>query len=207
VVWITVGFRHSPREKIFSAVIDDVEVKKLKDLSRRDIEHDNPEFRRLEDERSSSSRSTAGRSWKEDAVTVIRFSQIHRVAQAPHRQRGDATPQLMAEYAFLTTWLLESPRQPVWEAIHDQARWPEWWRGVEEAEELRPGSDGDDVGTVGADGLEEPAALPGRVRGDDDPGRAPAPAGRGTPLASWRGSAAGASTSRRGSPPSSTSGT
>jgi hypothetical protein len=53
----------------------------------------------------------------------------------------------MAEYAFLTTWLLESPRQPVWEALHDQARWPEWWRGVEEAEELRPG-DGGDVGTV-----------------------------------------------------------
>ena len=51
VVWITVGFRHSPREKIFTAVIDDVEVKKLGDLSPRDIEHDNPEFRRLEDER------------------------------------------------------------------------------------------------------------------------------------------------------------
>src|ERR1044072_822048 len=50
VVWITVGFRHSPREKIFAAVIDDVEVKKVGDLSPRDIEHDNPEFRRLEDE-------------------------------------------------------------------------------------------------------------------------------------------------------------
>ena len=53
----------------------------------------------------------------------------------------------MADYAFLTTWLLESPRQPVWEAIHDQASWPTWWRGVEAAEEVRPGSDGD-VGTV-----------------------------------------------------------
>ena len=50
VVWITVGFRHSPREKIFAAVIDDVEVKRVGDLSPRDIEHDNPEFRRLEDE-------------------------------------------------------------------------------------------------------------------------------------------------------------
>ena len=49
VVWITVGFRHNPREKIFAAVIDDVEVKKVEDLSPRDIEHDNPEFRRLED--------------------------------------------------------------------------------------------------------------------------------------------------------------
>jgi uncharacterized protein YndB with AHSA1/START domain len=54
----------------------------------------------------------------------------------------------MAEYAFLTTWLLESPRQPVWEALHDQARWPEWWRGVEEAEELSRLPGGEDVGTV-----------------------------------------------------------
>ena len=53
----------------------------------------------------------------------------------------------MTEYAFLTTWLLESPRQPVWDAIYDQASWPRWWRGVEEAEELVPG-DEDGVGTV-----------------------------------------------------------
>jgi uncharacterized protein YndB with AHSA1/START domain len=54
----------------------------------------------------------------------------------------------MADYAFLTTWLLDSPRDPVWEAIHDQQRWPSWWRGVEEAEELKAGKDGDDVGSV-----------------------------------------------------------
>ncbi|HET7444689.1 MAG TPA: SRPBCC family protein [Solirubrobacterales bacterium] len=54
----------------------------------------------------------------------------------------------MAEYAFLTTWLLDAPREPVWEAVHDQARWPSWWRGVEEAEELRRGPGDGDVGTV-----------------------------------------------------------
>ena len=54
----------------------------------------------------------------------------------------------MAEYAFLTTWLLDSPRQPVWEAIYDQERWPSWWRGVEEASELRPGNGEDGVGSV-----------------------------------------------------------
>jgi hypothetical protein len=54
----------------------------------------------------------------------------------------------MAEYAFLTTWLLESARQPVWEALHDQARWPSWWRGVEAAEELSRPPGGEDVGTV-----------------------------------------------------------
>jgi uncharacterized protein YndB with AHSA1/START domain len=54
----------------------------------------------------------------------------------------------MAEYAFLTTWLLESPRQPVWEALHDQESWPSWWRGVEEAEELSRPPGGGDVGSV-----------------------------------------------------------
>ena len=49
VVMVTVGFQHSPREKIFLAVIDEVEVKRVKELSPRDIEHDNPEFRRLDE--------------------------------------------------------------------------------------------------------------------------------------------------------------
>jgi hypothetical protein len=53
----------------------------------------------------------------------------------------------MADYAFLTTWLLESPREPVWEAIYAQERWPEWWRGVEVADEIHHG-DGDRVGAV-----------------------------------------------------------
>ena len=47
----------------------------------------------------------------------------------------------MAEYRFLTTWLLESPREPVWEAIFDQRAWPAWWRGVEEVVELDPGEE------------------------------------------------------------------
>jgi uncharacterized protein YndB with AHSA1/START domain len=53
----------------------------------------------------------------------------------------------VADYAFLTTWLLESPREPVWDAIYAQERWPEWWRGVERADEVHPG-DGDRVGAV-----------------------------------------------------------
>ena len=46
---MTIGYQHSPREKIFQAVIDNVEVKRVKELSPRDIEHDNPEFRRTEE--------------------------------------------------------------------------------------------------------------------------------------------------------------
>lgn len=76
VVWITVGFRHSPREKIFAAVIDDVEVKQIADLSPRDIEHDNPEFRRLEDEINFLQQIYGRTVRPDDIVTVIRFSQI-----------------------------------------------------------------------------------------------------------------------------------
>ena len=50
------------------------------------------------------------------------------------------------EYRFLTTWLLESPRGRVWDAIYDQKAWPRWWRGVEEVVELAPG-DGRGVGS------------------------------------------------------------
>jgi uncharacterized protein YndB with AHSA1/START domain len=53
----------------------------------------------------------------------------------------------MADYAFLTTWLLDCSRERVWEAIYDQARWPQWWRGVEEVEEREGGDDGG-VGAV-----------------------------------------------------------
>ena len=44
----------------------------------------------------------------------------------------------MSEYRFLTTWCLGAPIDPVWEAIHDSGRWPEWWRGVERVVELEP---------------------------------------------------------------------
>ncbi len=91
VVWVTVGFRHSPREKIFSAVIDDVEVKRVGELSPRDIEHDNPEFRRLEDEVNFLEQIYGRTISREDIVTVIRFSQIVEPPRA-HFGNGE-TPQ------------------------------------------------------------------------------------------------------------------
>jgi hypothetical protein len=76
VVMITVGFQHSPRERIFEAVIDSVDVKRVNELSPRDIEHDNPEFRRL-DEMVHFLEQIYGRKVEMgDLVTVVRFSQI-----------------------------------------------------------------------------------------------------------------------------------
>ena len=76
VVWITIGYRHGPREKIFAAVIDDVELKKVTDISPRDIEHDNPEFRRIEDTVHFLEQIYSRKIEDDDLVTVIRFSQI-----------------------------------------------------------------------------------------------------------------------------------
>ena len=76
VVLVTVGYQYSPREKLFHAVIDNVEVKRVKDLSPRDIEHDNPEFRRTEELVHFLEQIYGREVSLEDTVTVVRFSQI-----------------------------------------------------------------------------------------------------------------------------------
>jgi hypothetical protein len=94
VVMVTVGFQHSPREKIFEAVVDAVDVKQVKDLSPRDIEHDNPEFRRL-DETVHFLEQIYGRPVaQDDVVTVVRFSAISaRSDDISERLRPGSAPQ------------------------------------------------------------------------------------------------------------------
>jgi hypothetical protein len=89
VVWITIGYRHQPREKIFAAVIDDVEVKKVEELSPRDIEHDNPEFRRRDETVDFLQKIYTRTIAEDDTVTVIRFSQI---VERPSTQFGNGEP-------------------------------------------------------------------------------------------------------------------
>lgn len=76
LVLVTIGYQHSPREKIFHAVIDQVEVKRVSELSPRDIEHDNPEFRRVEEMVHFLEQIYGRTVATDDVVTVVRFSQI-----------------------------------------------------------------------------------------------------------------------------------
>jgi hypothetical protein len=94
VVMVTVGFQHSPREKIFDAVIDTVEVKRISELSPRDIEHDNPEFRRL-DETVHFLEQIYGRQVdSDDLVTVVRFSAVSdRPPEITERLRPEGPTQ------------------------------------------------------------------------------------------------------------------
>ncbi|TMK58708.1 MAG: RNA-binding protein [Actinobacteria bacterium] len=76
VVQVLVGVRFGPREKIFDAVIDKVEMKMLAELSPREIEHDNPEIRRSEEMATFLGQLYNRDVSEEDIVTVIHFSEI-----------------------------------------------------------------------------------------------------------------------------------
>ena len=76
VVQVLVGVRYGVREKIFDAVIDKVEVKQLHELSPREIEHDNPEIRRVEEMAGFLGQLYNRDVSDDETVTVIRFSQI-----------------------------------------------------------------------------------------------------------------------------------
>jgi polyketide cyclase/dehydrase/lipid transport protein len=54
----------------------------------------------------------------------------------------------VAGYRFLTTWLLEAPRDDVFQAIWDSESWPSWWRGVESVVTLEEGGE-EGVGSLG----------------------------------------------------------
>ena len=77
IVTVLVGARYGQREKVFDAVIDKVEVKPLAELSPREIEHDNPEIRRVDEFTRVALASLYNRPVADDdTVTVIKFSQI-----------------------------------------------------------------------------------------------------------------------------------
>ena len=76
IVQVLCGSRYSPRERVFDAVIDKVEVKQLGGLSPNEVEHDNPEIRRPEDMASFLGHLYNRDVTEEDVVTLIRFSEI-----------------------------------------------------------------------------------------------------------------------------------
>src|SRR5436190_18132695 len=76
VVQVLVGARFGPRERVFDAVIDKVEVKTLGELSPREIEHDNPEIRHTDEMAHFLGQLYNREITADDTVTVIRFSAI-----------------------------------------------------------------------------------------------------------------------------------
>ncbi len=76
IVTVLCGARFGQRERVFDAVIDKIEVKRLGELSPREIEHDNPEIRRADELARFLGQLYNREVTEDDIVTVIRFSQI-----------------------------------------------------------------------------------------------------------------------------------
>lgn len=76
IVWVTVGARFGRRQKLYSAILDRVEVKTIAELSPRDIERENPEFRNTDDVIAVLSRIYGDFITPDNRVTVIYFSRV-----------------------------------------------------------------------------------------------------------------------------------
>lgn len=76
LVWVTVGPRFGRRQKLFTAILDRVEVKTIDLLSPREIQKENPEFRTADDLVQLLRRIYSDDISVEDTVTVIHFSPV-----------------------------------------------------------------------------------------------------------------------------------
>lgn len=76
VVWVTIGPRFGRRQKLYSAILDRVETKTIAELSPRDIERENPEFRNEDDVIGFMTRVYDEFITPAHTCTVIYFSRI-----------------------------------------------------------------------------------------------------------------------------------
>jgi hypothetical protein len=76
LVWITIGPRFGRRQKLYTAILDRVEVKTIAELSPRDIERENPELRSQDDVIATLSRIYGDLITPAHTVTVIYFSRV-----------------------------------------------------------------------------------------------------------------------------------
>ena len=76
LIWVTVGPRFGRRQKLFTAILDKVDVKTIDELSPREIQKENPEFRSADDLLHLMRRIYSPDISVEDTVTVIHFSPV-----------------------------------------------------------------------------------------------------------------------------------
>lgn len=91
VVWLTVGRRFGTRRKVATAIIDRVEVKRLAEVTPREIERDNPELRRHEELIDFLAKIYGRKVSLDDLVTVIHFSRIEEGPSDAGPTVGDLT--------------------------------------------------------------------------------------------------------------------
>jgi len=86
LVWITIGRRFGPRQKLFTAIIDEVVVKPAGELTTREVQKENPEMRLPEEVMTLLSRIYDRVVTPLDQVTVISFSPVWEGEGRPEEQ-------------------------------------------------------------------------------------------------------------------------
>ena len=76
LVWVTLGQRFGRHHKLFTAILDEVEVKPVRELSPRDIQRENPEYRTQDDVLQLLSRVYSRAVTPDDVVTISYFSPV-----------------------------------------------------------------------------------------------------------------------------------
>ncbi len=76
VVLVTYGDRFQKRKKVFTAVLDKVEVKKLRELTLQDLQGENPEMRNPQDAIEFLRQIYSQPISLESLVTVVWFSEV-----------------------------------------------------------------------------------------------------------------------------------
>jgi hypothetical protein len=76
LVWVTVGSRFGTKQRVFTGMIDRLEVKPLRDVTPREIERDNPVTREHADLLEFLSKIYGRTIGAEDSVSVIHFSRV-----------------------------------------------------------------------------------------------------------------------------------
>jgi hypothetical protein len=76
IVWVTLGQRFGRHVKLFTGILDAVEVKPIGELSPRDIQRENPEFRSHDDVLHLMGRIYDREITLDDVVTIIYFSPV-----------------------------------------------------------------------------------------------------------------------------------
>ena len=76
IVWVTFGKKHSPRRKLYTAIIDKVSVKQFHQLTSEDLSHQNPEIKSPEELLHFFEHLYGKAITLNDKVSVIYFSEI-----------------------------------------------------------------------------------------------------------------------------------
>lgn len=76
VVWITVGKKFQTKRKLYTAFIDRVKVKRILDLTKDDLGHQNPEITTIEELITFLNQVYQQNITEDDMVTVISFSEV-----------------------------------------------------------------------------------------------------------------------------------